>query len=71
MGGLPLPAGFPAMTEHVAFLIEYLVLFVASFYLLKQDLVRALSSGKQLDGSWLAGNKTPHKVALSKLPELS
>lgn len=33
--------GFPAMTEHVAFLMKDLVLFAASFYLLKQDLVRA------------------------------
>jgi|SRR5215831_11078369 len=33
--------GFPAMTEHVAFLMKDLVLFAASFYLLKQDVVRA------------------------------
>jgi uncharacterized membrane protein YkgB len=33
--------GFPAMTEHVAFLMKDLVLFSASFYLLKQDVVRA------------------------------
>jgi len=32
--------GFPAMTERVAFLMKDLVLFAASFYLLKQDLVR-------------------------------
>lgn len=35
--------GFPAMTEHVAFLMKDLVLFGASFYLLKQDIVRAAS----------------------------
>ena len=63
--------GFPAMTEHVAFLMKDLVLFAASFYLLKQDLVRALSSGKQLEGSWVAGNKSPHRVVVSKLPERS
>ena len=33
--------GFPAMTEHVAFLMKDLVLLAVSFYLLKQDLVRA------------------------------
>jgi hypothetical protein len=63
--------GFPAMTERIAFLMKDLVLFAVSFYLLKQDLVRALSSGKQLDGSWITGNKAPHELAISKLPELS
>ena len=33
--------GFPAMTEQVAFLMKDLVLLAASFYLLKQDVVRA------------------------------
>jgi len=33
--------GFPAMTERVAFLLKDLVLLTASFYLLKQDLLRA------------------------------
>jgi uncharacterized membrane protein YkgB len=33
--------GFPAMTERVAFLMKDLVLFAVSFYLLKQDVVRA------------------------------
>ena len=28
--------GFPAMTEHVAFLIKDLIVFAASFYLLKE-----------------------------------
>jgi uncharacterized membrane protein YkgB len=32
--------GFPAMTSNVAFLMKDLVLFAASFYLLKQDVVR-------------------------------
>ena len=63
--------GFPAMTERVAFLMKDLVLFAVSFYLLKQDLVRALSSGKQLDGGWITGNKTPRELAVSKLPEPS
>lgn len=33
--------GFPAMTEHVAFLMKDLVLFSSSFYLLKEDVVRS------------------------------
>jgi uncharacterized membrane protein YkgB len=32
--------GFPAMTEHVAFLMKDLVLLAASFYLLRQDVLR-------------------------------
>jgi uncharacterized membrane protein YkgB len=35
--------GFPAMTEHVAFLMKDLVLFATSFHLLKEDVVRAAS----------------------------
>ena len=37
--------GFPAMTERVAFLMKDFVLLAASFYLLKQDLLR-LSIGQ-------------------------
>jgi uncharacterized membrane protein YkgB len=51
--------GFPAMTERVAFLMKDLVLFAVSFYLLKQDLVRVLSSDKQVHSSWITANKTP------------
>jgi uncharacterized membrane protein YkgB len=36
--------GFPAMTGNVPFLMKDLVLLAASFYLLKQDVVRALLS---------------------------
>jgi uncharacterized membrane protein YkgB len=32
--------GFPAMTERVAFLMKDIVIFAASFYLLKQDVAR-------------------------------
>jgi uncharacterized membrane protein YkgB len=40
--------GFPAMTERVAFLLKDLVLFAASFYLLKQDVMRvSLSAGRR------------------------
>jgi uncharacterized membrane protein YkgB len=37
--------GFPAMTEKVAFLMKDLVLLAASFYLLRQDVIR-VSFGK-------------------------
>jgi uncharacterized membrane protein YkgB len=40
--------GFPAMTERVAFLMKDLVLFAASFYLLKQDVVRASFSTRHI-----------------------
>jgi hypothetical protein len=36
------------MTERVAFLMKDLVIFTASFYLLKQDVVRASVSAKYL-----------------------
>ena len=41
--------GFPAMTERVAFLMKDLVLFAASFYLLKQDVVRLAHTAKRND----------------------
>jgi uncharacterized membrane protein YkgB len=34
--------GFPAMTEHVAFLMKDIVLFSVSLYLLRQDVARVL-----------------------------
>src|SRR5215468_10430638 len=37
-------AGFPAMQGNVAFLMKDVVLLAVSFYLLKQDVVRASSS---------------------------
>lgn len=36
--------GFPAMTEHVAFLMKDILLLTASFYLLKQDVARVARS---------------------------
>jgi uncharacterized membrane protein YkgB len=39
--------GFPAMTEHVAFLMKDIVLFSASFYLLRQDVARVLLAASQ------------------------
>jgi uncharacterized membrane protein YkgB len=43
-GWAPSAGGFPAMTEKVAFLMKDLVLLAASFYLLRQDLLRAASA---------------------------
>src|SRR5712692_442500 len=43
-GWAPSAGGFPAMTEKVAFLMKDLVLLAASFYLLRQDVVRAASA---------------------------
>jgi len=40
-GWAPSAGGFPAMVGNVAFLMKDIVLLTASFYLLKQDLVRA------------------------------
>src|ERR1700730_1744873 len=39
--------GFPAMTEHVAFLMKDIVFFSVSFYLLRQDLARVLLATSQ------------------------
>jgi uncharacterized membrane protein YkgB len=39
--------GFPAMTEHVAFLLKDIVLFSVSFYLLRQDVARVLRVTRQ------------------------
>lgn len=49
--------GFPAMTEHVAFLMKDIVLFSASVYLLRQDIMRVSSPAKQ--------NRESSEVALS------
>ena len=41
--------GFPAMTGNVAFLMKDVVLFAASFYLLKQDVARVAASAPQTE----------------------
>jgi hypothetical protein len=56
------------MTETAAFLMKDLVLFAASFYLLKQDLVRASLSGKHLQASLMSG-QTSTLALSSKIPE--
>ena len=60
--------GFPAMTEKVAFLMKDLVLFAVSFYLLKQDLVRASLSGKHLQDSVITG-ETSVGIRADKMTE--
>ena len=57
-------AGFPAMQGNVAFLMKDVVLLAASFYLLKQDVVRAAIS-KAHAHEWKAasGARAARKVA--------
>jgi uncharacterized membrane protein YkgB len=40
--------GFPAMTGNVPFLMKDLVLFAASFYLLKHDVVRVVFGERRM-----------------------
>jgi hypothetical protein len=49
-GWEPSAGGFPAMTEHIAFLMKDLVLRAASFYLLRQDVLRAASAREPYRG---------------------
>lgn len=55
--------GFPAMTEKVAFLLKDMVLLAVSFYLLKQDVLRASLSGKYLQESLIIGKISPERPA--------
>jgi uncharacterized membrane protein YkgB len=48
-GWAPSAGGFPAMAGNVAFLMKDVVLLAVSFYLLKQDVVRATSLQTALD----------------------
>ena len=43
-GWVPSAGGFPAMVGNVPFLMKDVVLFAASFYLLKQDVERVMAS---------------------------
>jgi uncharacterized membrane protein YkgB len=43
-GWAPSAGGFPAMVGNVPFLMKDVVLFAASFYLLKQDIERVMAS---------------------------
>ena len=60
--------GFPAMTERVAFLMKDFVLFAASFYLLKQDLVRVSTSSKDLQDGLMA-EKISAEIRASRVLE--
>ncbi|HKE58131.1 MAG TPA: DUF417 family protein, partial [Pyrinomonadaceae bacterium] len=60
--------GFPAMSEKVAFLMKDLILFAASFYLLRQDLARTLSSPDHLRDSVQTRKLPLHVKQASKLP---
>jgi uncharacterized membrane protein YkgB len=60
--------GFPAMSETGAFLMKDLVLLTASFYLLKQDVMRVSLSGKQLQDRLIAG-KSAAGIGRSNVPE--
>jgi uncharacterized membrane protein YkgB len=58
--------GFPAMTEIVAFLMKDVVLFAASFYLLKQDVMRAAlaaSEGREQPAAGGSNAWAPGRVA--------
>jgi uncharacterized membrane protein YkgB len=48
-GWAPSAGGFPAMVGNVAFLMKDLVLLAASFYLLKQDLLKVAHPAKQTE----------------------
>jgi uncharacterized membrane protein YkgB len=58
--------GFPAMTENVAFLMKDVVLLAVSFYLLKQDLLRASLSTVQPSSAPTIGTAktsgSPHEL---------
>jgi uncharacterized membrane protein YkgB len=43
----PVAGGFPAMTGNVTFLMKDVVLFAASFYLLKQDVMRVMLAAQR------------------------
>jgi uncharacterized membrane protein YkgB len=58
-GWEPSAGGFPAMTEHVAFLMKDLVLLAASCYLLKQDVLRAASARISGNGEASLGSPEP------------
>ena len=51
--------GFPAMTEKVAFLMKDFVLLAASFYLLKQDLLRLSLEYRETSPSTATSSEMP------------
>jgi len=61
-GWAPSAGGFPAMTETVAFLMKDIVLFAASVYLLKQDVMRASISVRQSLKSSLPSERNSKEI---------
>jgi uncharacterized membrane protein YkgB len=56
--------GFPAMTERVAFLMKDLVLLAAaSFYLLRQDVLRSISSPEPSPMVQHEGTRREHRLS--------
>ena len=53
-GWAPSAGGFPAMVGNVAFLMKDVVLLAVSFYLLKQDLLRATLAESTLKAAPIA-----------------
>jgi uncharacterized membrane protein YkgB len=60
--------GFPAMTGNVPFLMKDVVLFAASFYLLRQDVARASHATKYVNVD-LIDNRTSNGALACHLPE--
>src|ERR1700739_348748 len=60
--------GFPAMTGNVPFLMKDVVLFAASFYLLRQDVARASHATKYLHVD-LIDDRTSSDALVCKMPE--
>jgi uncharacterized membrane protein YkgB len=61
-GWAPSAGGFPAMTERVAFLMKDLVLLAACFYLLRQDVLRSVSSREPHAAVPLEGTGKEHRL---------
>jgi uncharacterized membrane protein YkgB len=54
--------GFPAMTGNVPFLIKDLVLFAASFYLLKQDVARVALFARRVRGAEMSPGRLQRHI---------
>ena len=62
-GGWAPDPGFPAMTETTAFLLKDLVLLAVSFYLLKEDLIRASLEDEVIAPSTIGSEKILQRTA--------
>ena len=70
-GWAPSAGGFPAMTERVAFLMKELVIFAGSFYLLKQDVVRASVSANTSARTRKAGSLNLTEAVGCIMPDIA